>query len=166
MFGFQVRVSDYSGSFSAYENEDDEQATYSAKSLSELEEILKRHESNKRHFTPLDVISISDEKVGRITSRVADNKREVYFTHKDNPNEKATRTAVALVGSRWDYEGQGKPQFAKATPENLAIKAKIDDLKEQAAKLHEDAKALRKTYGDLVTWETIGVKDPEKEGGR
>lgn len=166
LHGFEVRVSDYSGEFAAYDDVDDDHARYRAKSLAELEEILKRHASDARHFDPIDVIHISDERIGKITSRVADNKSEVYFTHKERPTDKPTRTQIGLMASHWDYSGRtGKPQFAKVTPENLAIKAKIEDLQKQAAKLHEDAAALRDTYGDLVTWETIGVKDPAKEGG-
>jgi len=156
MHGFDVKVSPY-GSFYAYEKGAD-QALYSAKSLEDLEEILKRHASNKRHFKPIEVINISSDTVGRITSKVADNGDQVYFTHKPSPKERASRTATRLIEYGWGSDPK-KPCFAKATPQNLTILAKVEALEKKRKDIDDEMKKLRGTYGSLVTWEDIGGED-------
>lgn len=148
----------YNGSFFAKKGD----VRLDADTLPKLEEIIKRQQANDRHFDPIDVIEVGDEKLGRITSRVADNDREVYFTFKDKPNDKPTRVAKSLEETYWGRsEDEPKHNFVKATPTNLAVRQKIKDLSIQIAELYADQKDLRATYDDPITWEVIGKQAGE-----
>ena len=156
--GFDIKVGS-SGTFYAYEKGTTKEI-YSAKTLEELEEKVKRHVSNARHFKPIDVIQIDADRVGRITSKVADREDFVYFTHKEKPEERATRSESRLISYSFGRHEDNQPVFAKATPENLEILKQIRDLDEQQKILRDRQDALRKLYQNKVTWEDIEFKKP------
>lgn len=160
--GFFIRVSSYNGKFNAYEKDEDKDPIFSETTLEELQEKIKRHNSNKRRFKPLKVIQIESDKVGRITSRVADCSDMVYFTHKPSPKERANRTKCWVV-DRYGWKEPKDPRFALATEENLATLAKIENIKKAIQNLSDKAKALRKTYKDAVTMQTLD--QDEGKGG-
>jgi hypothetical protein len=163
--GFVISISPYNGTFYAYEKKDEEKKEkYRAATMGELEEIIKRHVSNKRHFKPINVIHIDDDRVGRITSRTADRDDSVYFTFRKDPTDKKerpSRTTARIEGYEW-VEGNRQPtwEFAQATEANLTVLEKIKDLDNQIKALRTLQQELRKTYGEPVTWELI-----EERGG-
>lgn len=155
---FDVKVSKWNGGFYAYEN-GAKQSLYNAKTLEELEAILKRHASNKRHFKPINVIHIDDDQVGRITSQVADRDNHVYFTWKKRPDLKAQRSEERLEKYSYGRKEQSVATFAKATPANLKILENINTVEDHIKTLRASQDFLRKQYVDLVT-----VDDIDKEG--
>lgn len=156
--GFQITVASWNGTFRAYKKDNLQKELYSAESLDALKEKIKRHNSDARHFKPLKVIQIGSDTVGRITSRVADSEREVFFTVKENPKARASRRQTPLLNYGWG-EDKDKPLFAKATPENLVVLEKIQDLESQIKTLRDLQTSLRGTYGDLITFETLGGQE-------
>lgn len=161
-----VYVTTYRGEFYATQGKDDgtldegeRTKKLEAKTLAELEELIKRQESDDRHFKPIDVIAVEGGQIGRITSRVADRDTEVYFTFKPRPDHaKPTRTRERLEGYSWG--GDVKHRFVKATTENLEILKAIQADQAQIEALSVDQAELRKKYKDPVTWDTI-----EEQGG-
>ena len=58
-----------------------------AETEKELEILIKNHEAELRRFKPVEVIRVEDGVRGRLTSRVADAKDEVYFSFTVLPAE-------------------------------------------------------------------------------
>lgn len=148
--GWTIEVNEYNGEFSAKKSDKE---CLVAKSLMELEELIKRQNADDRHFKPIDVFRVSDCKKGRITSWVADKKDEVYFSSYAYPSDKKmSRTPERLVPY---YHDDDKIKFVIASPANLAIVAKINETESLIHDLNERIKKLKATFVDPVTAETI-----------
>lgn len=158
--GFEVKVTSY-GNFYAYK-EGSKKAVYSGDTMAELEEKIKRHISNARHFKPIDVIHVRSGRVGRITSKVADREEWVFFTHKANPDERASRSEQRLIDYSNRYDEEPKPEFARVNPTNLAILKAIEKLDVDRAAIRAEQDKLRGTFTDLVTWDDIEPKGAKK----
>lgn len=157
--GFIIKVNPWNGKFYAAAKGDEKgRDLYDGNTLQELEEKIKRHNSNKRRFKPLEVISIGSDKIGRITSRVADSDSQIYFTWKPSPTERASRIQTPLLNYGFGKD-KNKPLFAKATVANLAVFNKIKDIESQIKTLRDLQESFRGTYGNLVTWDTIDEQD-------
>ena len=155
--GFQVTVNSYVGSFTATKGD----IKLNAKTLEELEELIKETCREERRFKPLDVIHVRNDRLGRVTSRVASSEQLVYFSFKEDGSSKATRTQESLTDYGW---GDKKPLFVKATPKNLAVLKQIEEKHRQIKALDAEIYALRETYEEPVTWEVVDAQaEPKKK---
>lgn len=123
-----------------------------ANTETELQVIIKKHAREKRKFRPINVIKVEDEKLGRITSRAADNDSLVWFSHKEGEHPKHTQER--LESYSWSYETR-KNIFVEATGKNLIILGEITELQLKIDTLNKEIIAKRKTYEQPVTWELI-----------
>lgn len=146
--GFQITVSTY-GTFTATKGD----VEYDAKNLDELKEVLKRHKSDVRRFKPINVIRL-DGTTGRVTSRVADNDVEVYFTYKDPSYEKKVRKAVRVEEYNW-RSGPTEYNFFLDTEENRAVLGEIWKKIAERKQIEKDILRLKKTFKDPITWDVI-----------
>lgn len=156
--GFQITVTTYSGIFYAAKGD----VRLQADTLEKLEQLIKETNREQRRFKPIDVIHVSNDVAGRITSRVAGDETSVYFSHKESEGAKATRTQESLESGHWGSR-DNKYRFVKATPKNLAILEQVKGKQQQIDALHNEMEALRKTYGDCVTQELVDAQAEAKK---
>ena len=147
--GFQITVSEY-GTFYAVKGD----VKYDAKNMDDLKEVLKRHKSEVRRFKPIDVIHLDSEMTGRVTSRVADNDVEVYFTYKDPSYEKKVRKAIRVENYGWGSDPL-KHNFVLDTEANRAILAEIWKKEAERKQIGKDITRLKTTFADPLTWDVI-----------
>ena len=149
--GWTVYVDQW-GTFTAVKDE----KKLEDKSLEVLKENIKRQNSDDRRFKPIDAIKVNSDMLGRITSRVADNNSCIYWTFKETPEAKTSRTQESLEGYRsW---GDERYPFVMATVANREILAKIEALRTQEDAILKEMQTLRKSYTRPVTWKEVDAQ--------
>lgn len=148
--GFKVYVSIY-GTFLAFHND----TSLSAKTMDDLKELIKEHLRETRRFKPIDVIDISDDVIGRITSRTANDKDRVFFSYVGRGEDRVVRTEASLATIDWSQRAGSNPCFARVTEANVAILTEIAIVESVIDELQAYAASLRKQYTDPVTDKVI-----------
>ena len=156
---WQITYSPYSYTFTAKRGA----KTLTADTQEQVEELIKEQIRESRRFKPLQVIQTEYERVGRITSRVADSDTHIYFSYKEEGAKRAKHTQEKLESSGWGSDTTS--YFVLATPANLKILEKIRKKREQISSIEKRISKLSEKFKDPVTWELLVKKGrvPEEE---
>jgi hypothetical protein len=127
----------------------------------ELVDLIKKHNAESRRFKPIDVIKVDDCKKGRITSRVAENDKEVYFSFEADKEKKHTKER--LMSYDWENRDKKYSYFVEATPKNLQILADIEKENEAILSCYRAIEQLKKKFEKPVSWETVEKAAGEKQ---
>jgi hypothetical protein len=125
-----------------------------AETEKELEILIKNHEAELRRFKPIEVFRVEDGVRGRLTSRVADAKDEVYFSFKDASGQSSHSKEPISPYHRWETETR-LPKFVEVTPKNLQLMKDMEKEQEAIRSCEAAIEELKKRFEKPVTQETI-----------
>lgn len=124
-----------------------------AEAEKELEILIKNHEAELRRFKPVEVIRVEHGIRGRLTSRAADAKDEVYFSFKDASGQ-SSHLKERISTHRWEPE-KALPKFVEVTPKNLQLLKDIEKEQEAIRSCEAAVEKLKRQLEKPVTQETI-----------
>jgi len=123
---------------------------HSTFTLDGVKKLLKKHYDNKRKFAPINIVYVSDDVEGRITSRDAKYKHEFRVTLPTGYGDDGKASYKHTLSRYGRYK-----KFVVATPENLGILRQIKGLQVQVDALRAEQDGLRQSYTMPVTEEYI-----------
>ncbi len=117
--GWHIYV-DGNGQFYAV-NEKQKEAVLDSNTMLGMENKIKEFSRESRRFKPIDVIKVSDLRVGRLTSKVKDTTNHVHFSYGEGTEKSHSQE---VVQSHWS--GEDTFSFVKKTEKNMTILFQIN----------------------------------------
>ncbi len=160
--GVKIVYSDHSRQFVAYEVFEGEDRQIGAADTQEGAEQMINAHLRAAFGKPIAAVDVDHDREVKITSRDVRSTGNVYVTWKDG--DTTSRSSEAVVNRYWhDNEKPPTYCFVRATPENLAILARIQATHAELNLLEEKIKNMRKEYTSHVTEKDVGMAPKGEE---